>query len=76
MFFLLSRDVVLAISGPPPHLYIRRRDFYALREWWSRKCIETKEKKACCSVVVYCGLLARQDISGQLVDLVFWLGFD
>ena len=30
--------------------------------------------KACCVVVVYCGLLARQESSGQLLDLVL-VGF-
>ena len=58
----MSRDVVLAISGLPPNLYIRWRDFLRVD---SGRVVETEEKKACCSVVVYCRLSARQGLSGQ-----------
>ena len=43
-----------------------------------RVAVETEEKKESCSVMVYCGLSARQELSGQLVDLIFfgWILID
>ena len=37
--------------------------------------VETEEKNACCSEVVYSGLSALQELCVQLVDLVFLVGF-
>ena len=31
-----------------------------------------ESSKRCCTGVVYCGLLTRQELSGQLVDLIFF----
>ena len=39
MLFSLSRDVALAFTGPPPILYIRRRDFY-ISDW--RRTVSSK----------------------------------
>ena len=46
-------------------LYIRQRDFYAFRQWQCGGVVVKTEKKAHCLVMVYCGLSARQEFSGE-----------
>ena len=52
----MSRNVILAFSGPP-NLYIKRRDFYALRAA-ERGKVEEKER-----IVLICGDLLWISIS-------------
>ena len=71
MLFSLSRDVVPEFSGLPSAFINEAARFLRIESGRVERVV-----KACCSVVIYCGL-ARQELSGQLVDLVFfWLGSD